>query len=204
MSTKTCKCCGWVYPASRAGRKCKVCGYEFETYTCNICGKEITPDKAVKNMTVCRTCYAPKLNEISRRSTARKNVRLQARFDDWLEKVQAVPKDYPTLTEEQWLAACKHFDGCARCHCDTIDARGFFISTKLGGRYCDWNIIPLCEKCTTSWDLTRNVFKNAESRDFWLKSEHEHRECLEDIVDYLGGKLDAAIGISKETEEPTD
>lgn len=111
--------------------------------------------------------------------------------DAWIAKVQAVPKDYPTLTEAQWLEACQHFDGCARCHNKDIDARGFFIGTKLGGRYCDWNVIPLCEKCASNWDLEQSVFRNAESRDR-NNGTTEYSECLAKIVDYLGGKLDDA------------
>ena len=33
---------------------------------------------------------------------------LDKQFDDWLDKIKLVPKDYPSLTEAQWLEACKH------------------------------------------------------------------------------------------------
>lgn len=117
--------------------------------------------------------------------------------------MRKVPKNYPTLTEDQWLAACRYFDGCARCHSDEIDTRGFFISAKLGGRYCDWNVIPLCEKCANAWDLTISVFRNAEHRDHARRTT-EHRECMKKIVEYLGGKLDDAIRNEEAPEASTD
>ena len=121
---------------------------------------------------------------------------LHRRYDAWLEKVKAVPKDYPTLTEAQWLEACRHFDGCARCYSRDIDTRGFFVGAKLGGRYCDWNVIPLCEKCASNWDLEQSMFRYAEMRDHDKRST-EYRECLAKIVDYLGGKLDVATRVDK-------
>lgn len=89
-----------------------------------------------------------------------------------------------------------YFDGCARCHSKDIDARGFFVGAKLGGRYCDWNVIPLCEKCASNWDLEQSMFKYAEIRDHINRSS-EYRECMTRIVEYLGGKLDDATRIEE-------
>lgn len=204
MNIKICKHCGWAYPITQEGRKCKICGHEFETFTCYRCGKQVPAEEAVIGTTMCRKCFSPTNIKKTVKYNKKIDAQLQARFDNWLEKVRAVPKDYPTLTEEQWLAACRHFDGCARCHNSTIDSRGFFIGAKLGGRYCDWNVIPLCEKCATNWNLSLNIFKNARQRDHALKRHGEYRECLENIVDYLGGKLDAAAGIGSETTDSAE
>lgn len=192
MNTKTCKHCGWVYPITQPGRNCIICGQPFEVVTCSSCGTP-TPAKELSGETLwCKAC-------VNRRDVAGKHRRMQARvdrFDEWLAKIAAVPADYPTLTEEQWLEACTFFNGCARCYSKDIDTRGFFVGAKLGGRYCDWNIIPLCEKCATNWDLDRSVFKYVYNRDN-SKRSRESRDCLEKIIHYLGGKLDAATEATK-------
>ena len=121
---------------------------------------------------------------------------LEAQFDEWLAKIKRVPRNYKTLTEAQWLEACNFFNGCARCGSDEIDTRGFFVDAKLGGRYCDWNIIPLCESCASAWDLQRSAFRYITRRAQTDKSP-EYIECLEKITRYLGGKLDVAAGTNK-------
>ena len=87
------------------------------------------------------------------------------------------------------MRACRHFNGCAKCGDETIDARGFFISFKNGGRYCDWNIIPLCSKCAADWSLDKNPFKLAMTRDHREKS-FDRRDCIKEITKYLGDILD--------------
>lgn len=118
-------------------------------------------------------------------------------FNVWLEKIKAVPKEYPTLTEQQWLDACKFFDGCARCDSHDVDTRGFFVGASLGGRYCDWNVIPLCEKCASTWKLDANAFKY-----IYMKSKKRTSSGyfynLQKIIEYLGGKLDNAAGFTSE------
>lgn len=194
MNTRTCKLCGWIYPQSHKGRYCKICGQPFEEIWCVSCN-QLKPVKDFESLrVVCKKCRRPQLNRSKRAHWQR----LDELFYAWLEKVRKVPKDYPTLTEEQWLVACRHFDGCARCHNKIIDTRGFLISAKLGGRYCDWNVIPLCEKCANTWDLEQSIFMNAERRDHAARST-EYRECLAKIVDYLGGKLDDAIRAEEES-----
>ncbi len=132
------------------------------------------------------------------------------RFDLWLEKVRQVPADYPTLTEAQWLEACSFFNGCARCYSEEIDTRGFFVGRELGGRYCDWNVIPLCAKCAKMWRLDKSMFVYAYHKDS-VKGDkrykqlgassdtHEFRDSLEKLVSYLEVKLNNAIGISNDT-----
>lgn len=187
MSSRACKLCGWEHPDSYIGRFCTVCGHPLEYITCIECGKVLPVEAFEKARNACKKCRRDTLNA----SWARREQKHHKRFEEWLEKVRSVPKEYPTLTEEQWLEACRYFDGCARCNSPEIDTRGFFIGYELGGRYCDWNIIPLCEKCAKYWDLTKSVFYYTERRDYANKST-EYRENLEKIVTYLGGKLDAA------------
>lgn len=168
-----------------------------------MCGDVVSGEKRVKSTNLCKKCFNG-INRVSSvKSRAKRMEALDKRFDAWLAKVKAVPKTYPTLTEDQWLAACRHFDGCARCHSDTVDTRGFFISATLGGRYCDWNIIPLCERCATRWNLDKSVFAYITRRDNFERTT-EYRECLENIVEYLEVKLDAAIKYDEPSHATTD
>ena len=136
---------------------------------------------------------------------------MRNRFDQWLEKVKQVPKDYPTLTEAQWLEACSFFNGCARCASEEIDTRGFFIGRELGGRYCDWNVIPLCTKCAKMWRLDKSMFVYAFHKDIVKgdkryrplganDSTHEFRDSLEKLVSYLEVRLNNAIGLSNDPD----
>lgn len=135
---------------------------------------------------------------------------MDARFEQWLAKVKQVPKNYPTLTEAQWLEACNFFNGCARCHSDEIDTRGFFIGRELGGRYCDWNIIPLCTKCAKMWQLDKSMFKYAYHKDIVKgdkryrplgvsDSKTEFQDSLEKLVSYLEVRLNNAIRLHGNT-----
>lgn len=148
----------------------------------------------------CGSKYAKEHSPIYRR---KRIDALEARFDAWIAKVKQVPAKYPTLTEEQWLEACKFFDGCARCHNEIVDTRGFFIGAKLGGRYCDWNIIPLCERCASRWNLNKSIFVDVLYKDYQARGT-EYRECLEKIVQYLEVKLDAAIKNVSDADETTE
>jgi hypothetical protein len=126
-----------------------------------------------------------------------------------------VPKDYPTLTEAQWLEACRFFDGCARCSSKEIDTRGFFIGKALGGRYCDWNIIPLCTRCAKMWQLDKSMFKYAYHKDTMegdkryrkigvSDSKTELQDSLEKLVGYLEVRLNNAIRLSEDTNGSTE
>ena len=156
--------------------------------TCAVCGAQKPNKDFVPRSNVCKACKLNYKNLYWKLHLMEQD----KMFDDWIAKIKQVPKDYPTLTEEQWLEVCMHFGGCARCQSSEVDTRGFFISAKLGGRYCDWNIIPLCEKCAGSWDLDKSVFRYTEKKAYNTKNL-SYRDCLEKIITYLGGKLDNAI-----------
>lgn len=148
----------------------------------------------------CKACAAAHDRTVK---ANRRKLQAEA-FDDWVAAVNSVPKTYPTLTEAQWLEACSFFDGCARCGSKDIDTRGFFIGRELGGRYCDWNVIPLCERCASRWNLTKNVFIRAELADHRARRSSEYRDCIMKIINYLGGKLYAAARAAETSAEPTD
>jgi len=199
MNTKTCKNCGWVYPITQPGRKCLICGAVFPVIVCTTCHKPTPIEKMESGTWTCKACAAAH-DKVVRDSKLKF---LEDQFDEWVAKINSVPKNYPTLTEEQWLEACRHFDGCARCHSNDIDARGFFVGAELGGRYCDWNVIPLCEKCASTWNLSRSAFRYTLARDHKAHGT-EYRECLVKIIEYLGGKLDAASKADKGSTRHTD
>lgn len=174
MDTKTCKKCGWVLAIQDPTRFCPICGTKFEIGLCRICGK---PAPYYHTSNACRDCYLHVVKKPD--DDVRLAQRRRAVYNEWLGKIARVPKEYPTLTEAQWLDACKYFDGCACCGDDSIDARGYFVPFKDGGRYCDWNIIPMCERCATAARTSGNMFKNRPKR-------------LVDILNYLEDKLNAA------------
>lgn len=191
MSTKACKKCGWIYPITQPGNTCKVCGELFDVVVCRTCGDIVSGTDKVPKLNLCKKCH----NEAERRHMVKYNEKRNKQhadqYADWLAKVKQVPTDYPTLTEEQWMEACRHFGGCAQCGDENIEARGFFIAFKEGGRYCDWNIIPMCDKCAADWKLCPNPFRTAWMRDN-IGRAFNRRKCLTKIVSYLGGKLDDA------------
>jgi hypothetical protein len=134
---------------------------------------------------------------------AKRDKQLEDQYNDWKARIAKVPKNYPTLTEDQWMAACRHFGGCAQCGSENIEARGFFVAFKDGGRYCDWNVIPMCDRCAADWKLCPNPFRAARQRDNAGRS-FNLRECLTEIVSYLGGKLDVAVSTARIANEHQD
>lgn len=116
-------------------------------------------------------------------------------LDSWKEDISKIPTPYTTLTEEQWLEACNHFGGCAYCGRDQIDSRAMFIQFKDGGRYCNWNIIPACEKCETMYKSTDNPFLRMDQkinnrRDSQARKYGLSLTKLARIVDYLHSKME--------------
>ena len=105
-------------------------------------------------------------------------------FEAWCAKMQAVPKDYPTLTTEQWLEACAYFGGCALCNDESIDSRVYFVPFTYGGRYCNWNVIPLCMSCATHYKQDMNPFIRLE--------KPAERQAVQKIIQYLEVRLNAA------------
>lgn len=208
MNTKTCKRCGWVYPITQPGTKCKICGERFETIICNTCSK---PFAYNGRRTTCPACES----KLTIKSRKKRTDAMEERFKQWLDKVRQVPKDYPTLTEAQWLEACRFFNGCARCHSEEIDTRGFFVGREQGGRYCDWNVIPLCTKCAKMWQLDKSMFIYAWHKDIVKgdkrykplgvsDSKTEFRDSLEKLVSYLEVRLNNAIRIHGDTAGSTE
>ena len=181
MGTKTCKNCGWVVALRDPSNYCYICGGMFDKRICSVCGE--TYDTWAKR-SVCKKCYK---NVTKAGHSDALTQRRKAVYQEWLDKVKQVPTDYPRLTEKQWMEAVNHFGHCALCKDESIDTRGYFIPFKSGGRYCDWNVIPLCSKCAMA----------AKSNYNWFVAP-KRPPGLMDIIDYLEVKLDAAIKKSED------
>lgn len=178
MTTKTCKKCGWVCDIRDPNIYCPICGTRFEAGICTKCGKPVIYYR--RDRCVCKTCYDTVVrNPNAYQDTQRRRKNMYA---EWVEKVRKVPEDYPRLTEAQWLEAVKYFNGCAFCGADSVDARGYFIPFKNGGRYCDWNIVPMCEACSIRMKKDSNYFISRRKPAGLLN-----------IISYLEDKLNAAI-----------
>lgn len=186
MNTKKCSKCGWEYPIDWPGRRCRFCQELFADGPCSHCGKI-----AKLHNGVCRACETIQHREWreGRISNADKA------YKDWLKKISKLPYPFKTLTEDDWMNACKHFGGCAYCGDDNIDARSMFIHFKDGGRYCTWNVIPACEKCETARKSTLNPFLRMDDSYNRCPSNSAKKhgftlDRLQAIVDYLQSKME--------------
>ena len=202
LKSKVCSGCGWEYPIHSPRHICTFCKAVLTTGICTMCGEE---SNELNDRGLCPTCHKKRHVEDEIKHYNKNLKETTDQFNEWLAKVKRVPKEYPTLTQDQWLAACKHFDGCAMCGDDSVDTRGFFIAFKDGGRYCDWNIIPLCDKCATYSRVRTNPFKimhrrlginPRNSKETNLEYAHNNPKRLKKIVDYLQPILEEAINDS--------
>ena len=193
MNTRTCRNCGWVHPATYQKRKCKFCNaaMPYDTH-CAYCGKFVA--KVNKSDWLCKDCSTMYARQ------REKNIRIRnnKKYEEWLDEIKLIPTPYKTLTEDEWLAACKHFGGCAYCGSDDISARSMFIDFKDGGRYCSWNIIPSCERCETAWKSTNNPFIRMNStigrcHNSAAKKYGWNTTKLQTIVDYLHAKIEEVL-----------
>lgn len=186
MVTKTCKSCGYTVDREKRTRTCPECGTVFDENYCVCCGCYCTPPDLIKG-SYCKECYDTLIRKpgAEKRSKDKWNNNIMSIWNDWQSKISKVPQQYPPLTEAQWLETCKHFNGCAFCGSDDISARGYFVPFNMNGRYCDWNIVPLCEKCAMtaqnmSTAINYNPFKSLARKDL---------ERFYSIINYLGDKL---------------
>ena len=190
MATKTCKKCGWEIDRKNTLRSCPVCHTKYDEGYCCICGAYCTGNDYVKH-NYCRDCYnevygAP-TRAIQRKAAIQANKDM---YNEWYGKMLNVPADYHTLTEDEWLEVCKHFNGCAICGDMEISARAFFIPFKEGGRYCNWNIIPVCEACSIRWQTVTKMPTHTPFSNYLQLTNG--KQTLQNIKEYLEVRLDAA------------
>lgn len=168
MTGRTCKGCGWVYPSSFNELRCRFCGTAFTERICSSCGELKT--MYYEGSLLCVDCKKARLKQYpdytrdrrSKEYMAREIAKVEARYEAWIKLITAAP--FKPITEEQWLQACRFFEGCALCDSTSIDARGYFIAFKNGGRYVAWNILPMCEKCETDLKVCLNPFRRLDPK----------------------------------------
>lgn len=190
MNTKKCSGCGWEFPGNWHGRTCMFCHAPILNGYCKSCGE--WSEKINTKDGLCTKCRTLRHGEwrLGRINAAK------ITYEEWLEKIST--QSLKTLTEAQWMEACRYFGGCAYCGNDQIDARSMFIPFKNGGRYCSWNIIPACEKCETSVKIEPNPFKRMDQR---INRSQAHQakkynfslDKLQRIVDYLQSNMEEVI-----------
>ena len=191
MATKTCKKCGWEVDKKSPLSRCPICKTIYTEGYCKICGGYCTDDDFVKGL-YCRDCFNEYLHRPpDRKHKAKVSAKRTTTYKQWMSLIDKVPKDYHTLTEPEWLEACQYFNGCAICGAEDISARGYFIPFKYGGRYCNWNIIPMCEKCATRMQ-SKIIAANTKDPLTHYMGHSDDFTTLKHIMEYLEVKLNAA------------
>lgn len=164
LATRSCHKCGWVYPSCYTQTKCKFCKTLLRTQICLTCKLPVPTEqfyeyKSGRNAgylrRVCKTCDAankklwdklyPEQNQQRvKKFIEQKQSIANARYQDWMDLTNV---EFKPMNEQEWLATCMYFDGCAICGDEHIEAREFFVPFKEGGRYTSWNMFPMCGKC---------------------------------------------------------
>lgn len=172
---------------------------------CSKCGLDIPTSECYKRAE-CQNCVVQKrrANHASKaalagvtRYTKRELIKAEAQLEVWQERIAAVPKDYHTLTEDEWNRAVKYFDGkCAFCQDNKYVHRGMFLLVDQGGRYCDWNMVPICATCIVK-PKDKNPFRFMNTAYIGSKSiatkRKYNKKKLEKIIKYLEPILLRAI-----------
>lgn len=172
---RLCSKCGLDLPVS-------VCDTRQECQDCaiqkaRIKYRNVSPEKALQRQQF--------KHDYNKYSVMRSEVQLEV----WQQWIEEVPKDYHALTEEEWQRALQYFDHkCAFCQINKFTRRGMFLTTDQGGRYCEWNVVPVCEVCV-SRPRSKNPFRFMNRVYTGTESvAHQRRysmKKLEHIVKYL-------------------
>lgn len=199
MNTKKCKKCGWEYPKNTPLMTCRFCGTPFTEGYCKACG-EYSYDIIIGSH-MCRTCYNKRSRiyhkrcaQAEREGTLRffrkEKDKAAQKYAEWKKRLSTIQMH--TLTEDEWLEACRYFNGCAMCGAESIDARGYFVDFKEGGKYNACNVIPLCESCATALKLQVNPFRRLNPLFNYKVASRRgfSRERLANIEKYLLSKIE--------------
>lgn len=204
-----CYKCGWEYPATYGSNICKFCGGSVyrnvgpEPGYCKDCGAYCDNIHRFHDNR-CSKCHSKVLMKWQRSSAEYKEQQkvyarqymhkrsnnADKKYADWIEQLNSV--NTHTLTEEEWLQACRHFGGCAMCGAESIDTRMYFIQHTEGGKYNACNIIPACEKCANDYKVNPNPFRTMDKLLNGSAGIYrgQSRERLQDIVGYLQSKIE--------------
>lgn len=171
-NNRTCAKCGWQWSKKDPRGTCAVCHAFLTEGPCTKCGTYAVGWDYMPEYRMCRSCFNSSIRQTRRinyfMSDGRKvkfyNKRHTRAYEAWLDRVHKAPTTCPTLTESQWLEACAYFNGCAFCGDYNIEAREFFIPFVDGGRYCDWNVLPVCASCAQKVKTSPNQWKRLNIR----------------------------------------
>jgi hypothetical protein len=122
---------------------------------------------------------------------------LETRYNTWKEVIAKLP--FKPISEQEWLAACSHFGGCAICGDDHIETRQYFIPFKDGGKYTAYNVFPMCGKCSTHAKRLLNPFTWFD-RYYGKGGLNVTKEAGEKLVAYLELQITKVV---KENESQT-
>ena len=206
-----CQKCGWVYPAAYKANICKFCGggvyrdVGTEPGYCKKCGAYCENINRYNNK-LCSQCnskammlyaksrpdYREKCAEMSNKMWHKYKAEAIKQYEDWLVQLRQLSTH--TLTEDEWIQACKYFDGCALCGEKSIDARTYFIQYSEGGRYNACNIVPACDRCATAFKKNKNPFITMNEVLSVSNSIYrgQSKKNLQKVVDYLRSKIEEA------------
>lgn len=138
----------------------------------------------------CPVCYRDcdvLGSTVARDNRYKRRLLAKEMYSKWLIESKDFKKTL--LTETEWLMTCKVFKGCAICH-GHIEIREFVIPYVNGGKYIQGNIIPLCIKCTntynkiTKYGIFINLLLKCSDKDL-----HKYVKKLNKIT-YLLKKLE--------------
>lgn len=186
MMVRVCKNCGATTETKRY--YCRECGTEFDLWWVACCQKWLPKEQATKSFE-CKVCSRARKvawqkknrarhSATSSRSINRFNALEHARYSKLVEEQKK--RMFKPLSEEQWSKACDYFNGCAIC-AKPIEKRALVVPAKEGGRYCVYNVIPLCVECST------------KGVDFFAKlvrCDKSKKEAVDKIYDYFREVLD--------------
>lgn len=159
--TKVCPHCKSVHSLT-APNKCRVCGKEI-----------LTAEERKKRNSM-----------LSMATQQRKADRIQAVIDE-LKPLQV---SLPTLTEEEWLKACKHFKRCAICEKEDIEVRFMVLRPDEGGKYNRGNVLPTCTRCANRANRSRlqqHSFADSIARGSRYAKDNDMPERVRKAILYL-------------------
>lgn len=204
-SVRKCKGCGWTFPQSFHGEKCRYCKTVFDTQWCRH-EEAFVPDHKMprlksgpnKGRTTyicvdCRSAYRMKYDKRNREGQRLRSQRFDMKqiekYKDMFDQLIKSNKDFKPMTEEEWHKVCEYFGGCAICGEEHIESREFFINFKDGGKYAAWNMFPLCGKCATHTKFTANPFMWLDKRMGYTRHIGITEERRQKMYNYFVGQI---------------
>lgn len=173
---RVCPKCGWYYPpSSKHLKKCKFCGTIFDAQVCKYCNETFstaeakaysdTPGTFIAR--ICPTC-AEQVIKLSRKelNTTKFNTRincikrLHEMYNTHISFYKKLHTKNTTISRLN-TELVRNYRGCFFCM-SQIDSYRMIIPPADGGRYDEFNVIPLCKECAKMLDYDKNILVAAE------------------------------------------